>query len=64
MHGPFDAAAAFAQIDEAMAEWSKRGFHIEHYYELLARMNFGLALAANPAAAAPAEPACSSRAVK
>jgi len=27
------------QIDEAMSEWSKQGFHLEHYYELLARTN-------------------------
>jgi tetratricopeptide (TPR) repeat protein len=25
-----DAEAALAQIDEAMSEWSKRGFHLEH----------------------------------
>jgi hypothetical protein len=31
------AEAALAQADEAMSEWSKRGFHLEHYYELLAR---------------------------
>jgi hypothetical protein len=34
-----DSAGALAQVDEAMAEWSKRGFHLEHYYELLARTN-------------------------
>jgi tetratricopeptide (TPR) repeat protein len=31
------AEAALAQADEAMSEWSKGGFHLEHYYELLAR---------------------------
>jgi len=33
------AEAALAQIDEAMSEWSNRGFHLEHYYELIARTN-------------------------
>jgi tetratricopeptide (TPR) repeat protein len=33
------AQAALAQIDEAMSEWSKRSFHLEHYYELIARTN-------------------------
>ncbi len=27
------------QIDEAMSEWSKQGFHLEHFYEFLARTN-------------------------
>jgi len=30
------------QIDDAMAAWSRRGFHIMHYYELLARTNLAL----------------------
>jgi tetratricopeptide (TPR) repeat protein len=34
-----DAEVAFVQIDEAMADWSKRGFHLEHFYELVARAN-------------------------
>jgi tetratricopeptide (TPR) repeat protein len=34
-----DADAALTQIDEAMAEWSQEGFHLEHYYELIARAN-------------------------
>jgi hypothetical protein len=34
-----DAAGALTQLDEAMSEWSKRGFHLEHFYELLARTN-------------------------
>jgi len=34
-----DPDGAVAQIDEAMSEWSKRGFHVEHYYELIARTN-------------------------
>jgi tetratricopeptide (TPR) repeat protein len=34
-----DAEAALAHIDQAMSEWSKEGFHLEHYYELLARTN-------------------------
>jgi hypothetical protein len=33
---------ARAQVDAAMAEWSKQGFHIEHYYALLARTNADL----------------------
>jgi tetratricopeptide (TPR) repeat protein len=34
-----DGDGALAQINEALAEWSKRGFHLEHYYELIARTN-------------------------
>ena len=34
-----DVGAAFANIDEAMSEWSKPGFRLEHYYELIARTN-------------------------
>ncbi len=30
------------QVDEAMARWSKHGFHLEHYYELQARTNADL----------------------
>jgi serine/threonine protein kinase/tetratricopeptide (TPR) repeat protein len=32
-----DPATALAQLDEAMAEWSNGGFHLEHHYELLTR---------------------------
>lgn len=31
-----DPAGARAEVNGAMAQWSKQGFHIEHYYELLA----------------------------
>jgi hypothetical protein len=31
--------AALAKVDEAMSEWSKPGFRMEHYYELMARTN-------------------------
>jgi tetratricopeptide (TPR) repeat protein len=34
-----DARMALTQIDAAMSEWSNRGFHVEHYFELLARAN-------------------------
>jgi hypothetical protein len=33
---------ARTQIDDAMSQWSKRGFHLEHFYELLARTNVDL----------------------
>jgi tetratricopeptide (TPR) repeat protein len=34
-----EVGEAVAQIDEAMSEWSKQGFHLEHFYEFLARTN-------------------------
>jgi hypothetical protein len=37
-----DVDEARHRIDDAMAAWSRRGFHIMHYYELLARTNLGL----------------------
>jgi hypothetical protein len=37
-----DPARARRDADEAMAEWSKGGFHLEHFYELLARTNLDL----------------------
>jgi serine/threonine protein kinase len=37
-----DPASARRDVDEAMAEWSKDGFHLEHYFELLARTNLDL----------------------
>ena len=37
-----DVSEARRQIDDAMAAWSRRGFHIMHYYELLARTNLAL----------------------
>ena len=37
-----DTAEARRRIDDAMAAWSRRGFHVMHYYELLARTNLGL----------------------
>jgi serine/threonine protein kinase len=37
-----DPARARRDADEAMAEWSKDGFHLEHYFELLARTNLDL----------------------
>ena len=37
-----DADGARKQAREAMENWSKRGFHIEHFYELVARVNIEL----------------------
>jgi serine/threonine protein kinase/tetratricopeptide (TPR) repeat protein len=37
-----DSEEARKQIDDAMAQWSKQDFHLEHYYELLARTNLDL----------------------
>ncbi len=37
-----DVDAARAHIDDAMRAWSRRGFHVTHYYELLARTNLAL----------------------
>ena len=37
-----DVDAARAHIDNAMRAWSRRGFHVTHYYELLARTNLSL----------------------
>jgi len=34
--------AARAHIDDAMRAWSRSGFHVTHYYELLARTNLSL----------------------
>jgi hypothetical protein len=39
-----DPAEARKQIDEAMGQWSKRSFHLVHFYELLARTNLDLYL--------------------
>lgn len=41
-----DVDEARRRIDDAMAAWSRRGFHIMHYYELLARTNLDLYAAA------------------
>jgi hypothetical protein len=30
---------ALEQVDDAMSQWSKQGFHLEHFYELFARTN-------------------------
>jgi hypothetical protein len=45
-----DVDGARQRIDDAMAAWSRRGFHVMHYYELLARTNLEL-YAGAPAAA-------------
>jgi hypothetical protein len=37
-----DSERARSECLEAMSAWSKRGFHIEHYYELLALTNVDL----------------------
>jgi hypothetical protein len=37
-----DPATCRSQLDAAMHEWSKAGFHLEHYYELYARTNIDL----------------------
>ncbi len=37
-----DPARARGEATDAMSSWSKRGFHIEHYYELLALTNADL----------------------
>jgi hypothetical protein len=37
-----DVDEARKRIDAAMAAWSRRGFHVMHYYELLARTNLEL----------------------
>lgn len=39
---PGDSAGALARVDETMAEWSQRGFHIQHYYDLVARSGISL----------------------
>jgi serine/threonine protein kinase/tetratricopeptide (TPR) repeat protein len=36
------ADEAQRELDEAMAQWSKQGVHLEHFYELLARTNIAL----------------------
>jgi hypothetical protein len=36
------ADEARREIDEAMAQWSKQGVHLEHFYELLARTHVAL----------------------
>jgi serine/threonine protein kinase/tetratricopeptide (TPR) repeat protein len=36
------ADEARSEIDAAMGEWSKQGVHLEHFYELLARVNVAL----------------------
>jgi tRNA A-37 threonylcarbamoyl transferase component Bud32/tetratricopeptide (TPR) repeat protein len=37
-----ESAVARRQIDEAMGQWSKAGFHLEHFYELMARVHLDL----------------------
>jgi eukaryotic-like serine/threonine-protein kinase len=39
---PDDPDAAQTQVDETMADWSQRGFHIQHYYDLLAQAGIDL----------------------
>jgi serine/threonine protein kinase len=39
-----DPDEARKQLDDAMGQWSKRGFHLVHFYELLARTNLDLYL--------------------
>jgi serine/threonine protein kinase len=45
-----DVDEARRRIDDAMAAWSRRGFHVMHYYELLARTNLELYAGSAPAA--------------
>jgi serine/threonine protein kinase len=45
-----DVDVARRHIDDAMAAWSRRGFHVMHYYELLARTNLELYAGAAPSA--------------
>jgi serine/threonine protein kinase/tetratricopeptide (TPR) repeat protein len=37
-----DPAGARREVDEAMSSWSKKGCHLEHFYELAARTNVDL----------------------
>jgi serine/threonine protein kinase/tetratricopeptide (TPR) repeat protein len=37
-----DPAAAYAQVDDAMARWSARGFHLQHSHALVARASTDL----------------------
>jgi eukaryotic-like serine/threonine-protein kinase len=37
-----DPDGAQMQIDETMAGWSQRGFHIQHYYDVIARAGIDL----------------------
>ena len=37
-----DAAEARRQVQEAMRRWSQKGFHLQHYYDLLAQGNIDL----------------------
>jgi serine/threonine protein kinase/KaiC/GvpD/RAD55 family RecA-like ATPase len=37
-----DAAEARRQVQEAMRLWSQKGFHLQHYYDLLAQGNIDL----------------------
>jgi hypothetical protein len=37
-----EADCARREVEEAMQEWSKQGTHLEHFYELLARVNIAL----------------------
>jgi hypothetical protein len=37
-----DVAGASAEVDEAMRDWSKSGFHVQHFFALLARTQIDL----------------------
>jgi serine/threonine protein kinase/tetratricopeptide (TPR) repeat protein len=37
-----DPAGAQTRVDETMSEWSQKGFHIQHYYDLVARAGISL----------------------
>jgi len=37
-----DPAGARREVDDAMSSWSKKGCHLEHFYELVARTNVDL----------------------
>src|SRR5207302_3397676 len=37
-----DTEGASRQIDAVMEQWSQRGFHIQHYYELISRTGLDL----------------------
>jgi len=45
-----DAQGARAVVEQAMGEWSRRGFHIQHFYGLLAQVHIDLYLGDGAAA--------------
>src|SRR5262249_53834669 len=45
-----DAAEARRQVQEAMRRWSQKGFHLQHYYDLLAQGQIDLYIDDGPGA--------------